>query len=71
MIQETDFRYSTEKMKLRAQALKILMSHFGEETYGDYPNRAIYECANDWCEKQVTTNGLVNYYKAYYSNGNY
>tara|TARA_B100000287_G_C20650622_1_gene786724 strand:- start:1786 stop:2001 length:216 start_codon:yes stop_codon:yes gene_type:complete len=71
MIKETDFRYDSDKMKLRADALRILMKHYGEENYTDYPNRAIYECANEWCSKQSTTNGIVSYYKAYFSNGNY
>lgn len=51
------------KLKLRQEALKILMSKYGNSTY----NRAIYECADDWCSKQVTTNGLAGYFKAYYA----
>ena len=39
------------------------MSKYGNSTY----NRAIYECADDWCSKQVTTNGLAGYFKAYYA----
>ena len=52
-----------EKLKLRQDVLKILMSKYGNSTY----NRAIYECADDWCSKQVTTNGLAGYFKAYYA----
>ena len=52
-----------EKLKLRQEVLKILMSKYGNSTY----NRAIYECADDWCSKQVTTNGLAGYFKAYYA----
>jgi len=51
------------KLKLRQDVLKILMSKYGNSTY----NRAIYECADDWCSKQVTTNGLAGYFKAYYA----
>jgi len=51
------------KLKLRQEVLKILMSKYGNSTY----NRAIYECADDWCSKQVTTNGLAGYFKAYYA----
>ena len=40
------------------------MSKYGNSTYA---NRAIYECADDWCSKQVTTNGLAGYFKAYYA----
>ena len=42
------------------------MSEFGST----HPNKAIYECADDWCSKQVTTNGLVSYFKAYHAKGN-
>ncbi len=52
------------KLKLRQEVLKILMSKYGNSTYS---NRAIYECADDWCSKQVTTNGLAGYFKAYYA----
>ena len=50
--------------KLRQETLGILLKHFGNT----HTNRSIYECADDWCSKQVTTSGLVNYYKAYYNN---
>ena len=53
-----------EKLKLRQEVLKILLSKYGSNTY---LNRAIYECADDWCSKQVTTNGLAGYFKAYYA----
>ena len=52
------------QLELRQQVLLILFKNFGN---GDYSNQSIYECADDWCSKQVTTNGLVNYYKAYYT----
>ena len=53
-----------EKLKLRQDVLKILLSKYGSNTY---LNRAIYECADEWCSKQVTTNGLAGYFKAYYA----
>ena len=53
-----------EKLKLRQAVLKILLSKYGNSTFS---NRAIYECADDWCSKQVTTNGLAGYFKAYYA----
>ena len=59
--------YSTvteDQLVLRQRVLLILFKNFGT---GDYSNKSIYECADDWCSKQVTTNGLVNYYKAYYT----
>jgi hypothetical protein len=48
-------------LELRQNVLKILMSNFPNT-----PNRYIYECANEWCGKQVVTNGIVSYFKAYY-----
>ena len=53
-----------EQLKLRQDVLRILLSKYGNSTYS---NRAIYECADDWCSKQVTTNGLAGYFKAYYA----
>ena len=62
---KVDPEYTDPKMKLRQEVLLILLKNFGD---GEYPNKAIYECAEDWCSKQVTTSGLVNYFKAYYTN---
>ena len=53
-------KYSERKMKLRQETLSILMKNFDD-------NKAIYECADEWVSKQVTTSGLVSYYKAYYT----
>jgi len=57
---------SLEKYELRQYTLNILMSEFGRT----HPNKAIYECADEWCSKQVTTNGLVNYFRTYYAKSN-
>ena len=58
MINDT---YSPEKLKLRQDVLKILMSKYGHE--GN--NKAIYECADEWGEKYVISAGVVDYYNAY------
>jgi len=55
-----EYNISDQKLQLRQDVLRILYKNFDD-------NRVIYECANDWCSKQVTTNGLVNYCKAYYN----
>ena len=57
----TEDTYSPEKLKLRQEVLKILMSKYGNE--GN--NRAIYECADEWVEKYVISAGVVDYYGAY------
>ena len=55
--------YSEQKMKLRRDSLSILLKKFDD-------NRSIYECADDWVSKQVSTAGLIKYYEAYYSKFN-
>ena len=63
----TDSQYSEEKLKLRAECLKILLKTYGNINIKEVtPTRAIYECADEWCSKHVTTTGLVAYFKAYY-----
>ena len=52
-----------QQLKLREETLGILLKKFGDTNN----NRGIYECAEDWCSKQVTTSGLVSYFKAYYN----
>ena len=54
---------SEEQFKVRQNSLRILMAQFGQSN----PAQSIYECAHDWSSKQVTTNGLVNYFKTYYN----
>ena len=60
----TESTLTETQLDLRQQVLLILFKNFGS---GDYSKQSIYECADDWCSKQVTTAGLVSYYKAYYN----
>ena len=67
-----DWRYSDERMKLREQALNLLLTRFGGELNDDgepvYSNQSIYECAHDWVSQgNMNTFGLVKYYQAYYT----
>jgi len=48
--------------QIRAETLSILLKKFGST----HSPKAIYECADEWCRKQVTTAGLVSYFNAYY-----
>ena len=48
------------QVALREQVIQILYRQFGNRD-------DIYECADEWIEKQVTSNGIVSYYKAYYN----
>ena len=48
------------QVALREQVIQILYRQFGNRD-------DIYECADEWVDKQVTSNGIVSYYKAYYN----
>jgi len=48
-----------DQVSVRQRALTILFKKFGN-------HQSIYECADEWVSKQVTTNGIVDYYKAYH-----
>tara|TARA_B100000965_G_C19546046_1_gene737855 strand:- start:1292 stop:1501 length:210 start_codon:yes stop_codon:yes gene_type:complete len=66
-----DWRYSEQKLVLREQALKVLLSKYGGQMEGSIPKystQSIYECAHDWISQgNINTSGIVSYYKAYYS----
>ena len=50
MSNSEDWRYSPERMKLREEVLKILLSKYGGQMEGvvpKYSTKAIYECAHD------------------------
>ena len=57
----TEQKYSDAKMKLRKEVLAILLKKYGHENN----NKAIYECADEWVEKYVISDGVVDYYNAY------
>lgn len=65
-----DWRYNDEKMKVREQALRILLAKFGGQMEGvtpKYSNQSMYECAHDWVSQgNFHTAGIVKYYEAYY-----
>ena len=48
-----------DQVSLRQRSLTILFKKFGN-------HQSIYDCADEWVRKQVTTNGIVDYYKAYF-----
>jgi|TARA_R100000081_G_scaffold15900_1_gene6617 hypothetical protein len=69
-----DWRYDDQKLKVREQALIVLMSKFGGQMKGGtpkYSQKSIYECAHDWVSQgNMHTAGIVKYYEAYYAKGN-
>ena len=48
-----------DQVSLRQRTLTILFKKFGN-------HQSIYDCADEWVAKQYTTNGVVDYYKAYF-----
>ena len=48
-----------DQVSLRQRSLTILFKKFGN-------HQSIYDCADEWVTKQVTTNDIVDYYKAYF-----
>tara|TARA_R100000995_G_scaffold10092_1_gene4208 strand:+ start:316 stop:543 length:228 start_codon:yes stop_codon:yes gene_type:complete len=66
-----DWRYNEDKLKVREQALTILLKKYGSELNSTreskYKSQSIYECAHDWVSQgNVNCNGIVKYYEAYY-----
>jgi len=49
------------KTWLLEQCKKVLKAKYPDGEYID-------ECSREWSEKQVTTNGIVKYYSAYFTN---
>ncbi len=67
---QIDWRYSDDKLKLREECLKILLTKFGRQMEGTIPkyhSQSIYNCAHDWVSQgHKISNGVVAYYKTYY-----
>jgi len=68
---QTDWRYIDERMNVREQGLSILLKRFGSGNNSDgsprHSSQSIYECVQDWVSQgNMTTTGIVAYYKAYY-----
>ena len=72
---DNDWRYSEDKLKLRQQALSILLKKYGSELNltreSKYRTQSIYECAHDWVSQcNVNCNGIIKYYEAYCAKSN-
>jgi len=66
-----DWRYSDDKLKLRGECIKILLSRFGSVEIDNVPysTQDIYECAHDWVSQgNKISHGVVAYFNAYYNN---
>ena len=69
MVTQTKEKYSEEQLKLREQCLSILLKKDEIASESKYSLRDLYECAEEWTHKYKTSNGVVDYFKAYFSNG--
>ena len=63
-------QYTDQQLKLRQQCLSILLKKYEVTTESKYSLRDIYECAEEWTLKFNVSNGVVDYFKTYFSNGN-
>lgn len=68
-----DWRYTDERMKLRAQCLSILLNKYGgvriEEA--SYTTQDIYECVDTWVSQgNQLSNGIVSYFNTYFNHEN-
>ena len=70
MAMQTEEKYSEEQLKLREQCLSILLKKYEITTESKYSLRDIYECTEEWTLKYKTSNGIIDYFKAYFSHGN-
>ena len=66
-----DWRYSEDRMKVRASVLKLLLTKYGGAINPDgtplVDPEKIYACAHDWVSQgNVRTDGIIAYFKAYY-----
>ena len=67
-----DWRYSEERLELRGDALKTLLSNFGGplDSRGRplYSMESMVECAHDWVSQgNADTKGLTQYYWTNYT----
>ena len=71
---DNDWRYDDQRLKIREQALRVLMSKFSNVMINHVPkysSQSIYECAHDWVSQgNTSTSGIVKYYEAYYAKSN-
>lgn len=71
-----DWRYSKEKLNLRAQVLYVLLTKYGSDLDSSrkskYTSQSIYECAHDWVSQgNLKCDGIIKYYEDnYYAKNN-
>ena len=71
MVNQTDWRYSPEKMQLRRQCLNILLrtygAHLKEDGTPEHSPKFIYECAHDWISQgNPHAEGIIQFFETHY-----
>ena len=69
MTSNQDWRYDEERLKLRSQCIRVLLSKLGTVKIDEasYSTQNIYECADTWVSQgNASTSGLVAYFNAYF-----
>jgi len=67
-----DWRYTEDRMKLRAGCLNILLNKYGGVRIEEapYSTQDIYECVDTWISQgNKTSHGISAYFNAYFNRG--
>ena len=68
---EHDWRYTDEKLGVRARCLEILLNKYGGAKIDEasYSTKDIYECVDTWVSQgNMIHHGIDAYFKTYFSN---
>ena len=71
ILNNEDWRYSEDRLKLRSQCIHTLLNRFGSVDINEvfYNTQDIYECADTWVSQgNASTSGIVAYFNAYFAN---
>lgn len=69
ILNNEDWRYNPDRLKLRSQCIHVLLNRFGSVNIHEvsYGTQNIYECADTWVSQgNASTSGLVAYFNAYF-----
>ena len=68
---EHDWRYTDDRMKLRGQCLNVLLQKYGSinlDLDSPYTTKDIYECVDTWISQgNKRTDGIIAYFNAYFN----
>ena len=67
-----DWRYTEDRMNLRASCLSVLLNKYGSVRIEEatYSTQDIYECVDTWISQgNKSPNGINAYFNAYFNRG--